>query len=152
MTRAFLDANVAIYVTGRPHPLKEPSTWVFELVARRPDAFVTDAEVLQELLHRFVALRLWPEPGRPAFERFALLMRSRVESVTAFDVERAAQLADERPRLSARDLVHLAVMERLAVSRIVTADRGFDGLPGVMRLDPAEVASWQDSLSDRADA
>src|SRR3990172_878982 len=84
----FLDANVPIYAAGRPHPLKEPSAQVLMLAAERPEAFVTDAEVLQELLHRYLALRLWPQ-GREVFRHFTELMRERVEPVQADDVERA---------------------------------------------------------------
>jgi hypothetical protein len=147
MTRAFLDANVPIYATGRPHQLKEPAGKVVNLVAEHPEAYFTDAEVLQELLHRYRSLRMWPEPGKPIFERFAFLMRGRVEPVYGHDVERAADRATRHPLLSARDLVHLAVMERLGVTSIVTADRAFDGVPGISRLDPARVASWRRRLA-----
>jgi hypothetical protein len=37
-------------------------------------------------------------------------------------------------RLSARDAVHLAIMERHGVRRIMSFDSGFDGFPGVERL------------------
>ena len=38
------------------------------------------------------------------------------------------------PRVSARDAVHLAVMERHEIQRILTFDIGFDGFPGITRL------------------
>ena len=53
----FVDANIPFYAAGRPHPLKEPCQQIVALAARHPRAFVTDAEVLQELLHRYVAIR-----------------------------------------------------------------------------------------------
>ena len=107
----FLDTNVPIYAAGRPHALKDPCAEILMLAARQPDRFVTDAEVLQELLHRYRALRLWLD-GREVFSRFAALMRERVEPVLASDVEQAAVLADQHSRLSASDLLHLAVMAR----------------------------------------
>jgi len=143
----FLDANVPIYAAGRPHRLKEPSAQVLMLVAERPEAFLTDAEVLQELLHRYLALRLWPAGGGDVFRRFAELMRERVEPVHAVDVERAALLADTYPDLGARDLLHAAVMSRLGVRGIVSADAGFDRLPEVERLDPTDVGVWRDKLA-----
>jgi len=146
MTRAFLDANIAIYAAGRPHPLKEPCARIVTLVARHPGAFVTDAEVLQELLHRFLALRMWPDPGRHAFTHFADTLRDRVEPMLAGDVEAAAQIANRHPQLAARDLVHLAVMERLGIAMIVSADKDFDSVPEVERLDPAEVDAWQERV------
>ena len=143
----FLDANVPIYAAGRPHRLKEPSSQVLMVAAERPASFVTDAEVLQELLHRYLALRLWPQ-GKEVFHRFADLMRERVEPVQAADVEQAARLADEYPELGARDLLHAAVMRRLGVRRLVSADAGFDRLSGLERLDPAGVEKWRDKLQE----
>ena len=142
---AFIDANVPIYAAGRAHPLKKPCARVLLLVAERPQAFVTDAGVLQELLHRYLALRLWPR-GKDAFWRFSELMQERVESVQAADMEHAAGLADVHQELGGRDLLHAAVMHRLGVGRIISADTGFDRLEGVQRLDPALLKSWERSL------
>ncbi|MBI3977183.1 MAG: type II toxin-antitoxin system VapC family toxin [Chloroflexi bacterium] len=139
---AFLDANVPIYAAGRPHPLKQPCAEILLLAAEQPQAFLTDAEVLQELLHRYLALRLWPQ-GREVFQRFAELMRDRVAVVQAADVERAADLANTRPELGGRDLLHAAVMERLHLRHIISADTGFDRLPAIERLDPAHVHAWR---------
>jgi hypothetical protein len=136
---------VPVYAAGRAHPLKEPCAQVLLLAAEYPQAFVTDAEVLQELLHRYLALRLWPQ-GREAFRRFSELMQGRVESVQAADVERAASLADTHSELSGRDLLHVSVMQRLGLRRIISADTGFDKLLDVERLDPAQLADWRDSV------
>jgi predicted nucleic acid-binding protein len=141
----FIDANVPIYAAGRPHPLKQPCIEVGHLVAAHPNEFVTDAEVLQELLHHYLSIRSWPQ-GRVVLRQFAELMHERVEAVHLRDIERAAALADAYVGLSARDLIHAAVMERLAVRQIVTADTGFDRLAGVERLDPANVSRWRDTI------
>jgi predicted nucleic acid-binding protein len=139
---AFIDANVPIYAAGRAHPLKGPCIQVLLLAAEHPQSFLTDAEVLQEMLHRYLALRLWPQ-GREAFRRFSEIMQERVEAVQAADVERAAGLADVHHDLEGRDLLHAAVMQRLGLRHIISADAGFDRLPDVERLDPAEVGAWQ---------
>ena len=142
---AFIDANVPIYAAGQPHPLKEPCVQVLLMAAEHPQAFVTDAEVLQELLHRYLSLRLWPL-GREAFLRFSELMQERIEAVQAVDVQLAAVLADAHQELGGRDLLHAAVMQRLGLSRIISADTGFDRLPDIERLDPARLAVWQHSV------
>jgi predicted nucleic acid-binding protein len=142
---AFLDANVPIYAAGRPHSLKEPCAQILLLVAEHPQAFVTDAEVLQELLHRYLALRLWPQ-GREVFRCFAELMQERVETVQSIDVERAADLADADPELRGRDLLHMATVERLHVRYVISADTGFDRLPQVERLDPAQIGTWRRTI------
>lgn len=141
----FLDTNVPIYAAGRAHPLKGPCAEILMLVAERPQAFLSDAEVLQELLYRYLALHLWPQ-GREVFQRFAVLMRERVEPVHAADVEQACALADQYPELGARDLLHAAVMNRLGVRRIVSADAGFDRLAELERLDPLDMGAWRNRI------
>jgi predicted nucleic acid-binding protein len=50
------------------------------------------------------------------------------------DVERARDLVLGAARLSARDALHVAVMEREGIDRIMSFDAGFDGVPGIRRL------------------
>ena len=145
---AFIDANIPIYAGGRDHPYKEPCNRVIGMAVRRPWSFFTDTEVLQELMHRYRSSHRW-SLGRRIFRSFAEVMRNRVEPVYLEDVELAGDLADRHPEVSSRDLVHAAVMKRLGIDRIVSADTDFDRLPGLERLDPANVAQWQDSVLAR---
>lgn len=142
MTPAFLDTNVFLYTIGAPHPYKEPSGRILLLVASHPNVFVTDAEVFQEIIHRALAIRRWRET-RPHFEGFLELMRERIHTVTAADVALAAALIEAHPGLRARDLIHLAVARRRDLTHIVTADRAFDDVDGITRLDPMRVGEWQ---------
>ena len=143
---AFLDANVPIYATGAPHTHRQSCIEILELASRNPRSFVTNAEVLQELLHHYRATRQWQSIGRPAFARFATLMLGRTEPIYAEDAQTAAELADSDVRASTRDLIHVAVMRRMGVERVISADRDFDGMPGVTRLDPMDIEEWRDSL------
>ena len=104
-------------------------------------SFVTDAEVLQEILHRHLAIGR-REEGIDLVHAFSRTMSGRIEPVQPADVVLAAELAREYPALSARDLLHLAVMRRLALTAMVSADRGFDGIEGLRRLDPLDLDSW----------
>lgn len=146
ISRIFVDANVPIYAAGRDHPRKGPSGEVMALAAEFTDAFFTDAEVVQELLHRYLALRLWPQ-GRDVVERFVAIMRGHVESIHLADVEDAMQAAEGQMRRSARDLLHLSVMKRVGARHIVSADRDFDSVPGLVRFDPAAHSTWRAKLS-----
>ena len=143
---AFIDANVPIYASGRAHPYKDACIQVLMMAAKRPLAFVTDVEVLQELLHRYIALRQLPL-GREVIQDFAEAMRGRIEPVYVDDIERALTLADNHAELPARDLIHAAVMRRMGTDRIVTADTDFDRIPGIVRLDPADIDAWGASLA-----
>ncbi len=152
----FLDANIPTYAAGRDHPLKEPCKEVLRLAALNPAAFFTDAEVLQEMLHRYLALKRWPEGKRVVLD-FAAVMKGSIEAVRAGDVILACELADRyssqsSSRLAARDLLHAAVMLRTGSATIVTADGDFDDLAseGIERLDPAKVEDWRPKIADRS--
>jgi uncharacterized protein len=127
-----VDSNIPMYLVGAPHPHKtDAQRWLEKLLSER-QRLVTDAEVLQEILHRYVAIAR-REAIQPAFD--ALL--GAVDEVLAVDqpaVERAKEIVLGHRHLSARDAVHLAVMERHSIDRILTFDSGFDGFPGITRL------------------
>ena len=141
----FVDTNIPIYTAGRPHAPKEPCSQVLLLIEEAPQRFFTDAEVVKDLLHRYIAPGLWPQ-GRVAISECARLMVDRIEPVTAEDVLDAAELADRCPGMSARDLLHVAIMTRLGADALVSADRDFERVANVRRLDPADVGSWRELL------
>lgn len=138
---AFIDANIPIYAAGREHPYREPCIRVLAAVSDNPAAFVTDAEVFQEIMHHYRRTERW-DAGRVVVESFAAMMHGKVSPVTIEDVLAAGLLAKEHRSLSTRDLLHLAVMHRLGVTRIVTADADFDRAPGIIRVDPADDSEW----------
>ena len=121
-----------MYLVGAAHPHKsDAQRWLEKLVSDR-QRLVTDAEVLQEILHRYVAINR-RDAIQPAFD--ALL--GIVDQVLAVDrsvAERAKEIVLGYRQLSARDAVHLAVMEHHGIERILTFDSGFDGFPGIARL------------------
>lgn len=143
---AFIDVNVPIYAAGREHPYKEHCARVLMMVERHPLEFVTSVEVLQELVHYYLASRRW-EIGRAVLESFSEIMHDRIEPIYEEDIHFAASLADLHSHISARDLLHAAVMQRLGAERIISADADFDRLPGVTRLDPSDVGEWGNALT-----
>ena len=147
----FVDANVPIYAAGGDHPYKEPCARILLMAADAPKSFVTDSEILQELMHRYLASRRW-ELGRVVLQTFAEAMDGRIEPVLAEDILSASQLADRHSHVSARDLVHAAVMQRLGTNRIISADTDFDQLPGIDRLDPAHVGECESSILSRGES
>jgi predicted nucleic acid-binding protein len=146
MPSIFLDTNIPMYAAGAAHALKQPSIDTLRLVEKAPGSFITNAEVLQEILHRYVSIQRWQQ-GRRVLLRFSNLMRGRTEPVYSDDVVRAAELADRYPRLDARDLLHTAVMHRLGVRLIVSADTKFDSVAGIERLDPIKIEEWRDTVT-----
>jgi uncharacterized protein len=127
-----IDSNIPMYLIGSSGPLKvDAQRWLEKLVSQR-QRLVTDAEVFQEILHRYVSTNRRHDI-QPAFD--ALL--DSVDEVLPVDqavIERAKQIVLAYRRLSARDAVHLAVMEQHSITKILSFDTGFDTFPGIARI------------------
>jgi predicted nucleic acid-binding protein len=128
----FIDSNVPMYLVGAPHPHKADAQRLLERCIAADERLVTDAEVFQEILHRYAAIDRRDAIG-PAFE--ALLgVVDEILPIEFPDVERARAILMAAPRLSARDALHASVMERRGLTSILTFDAGFDSWPGLRRL------------------
>jgi hypothetical protein len=127
-----IDSNIPMYLAGAPHPLKIQAQRLVERLLGERQRLVTDAEVLQEILHRYAAVNRY-EDIQPAYD--AIL--NSVDEVLPVDrrvLERAKQIVLGYRRFSARDAVHLAVMQQHGIARILSFDSGFDNFPGITRL------------------
>ena len=127
-----VDSNVPMYLVGAVHPNKEAARRALEEAVAARESLCTDAEVLQEILHRYTAIRR-PETIDPVFHAL-LAVVDVVYPIERTDVERARRLLRTTPGLSARDAVHVAVMQGRDIDRILTFDAGFDGIPGIVRM------------------
>lgn len=127
----FVDSNVPMYLVGAAHPHKADAIQLLESAISATEPLVTSAVVLQEILHRYVAIGR-RDAIQPAFDALRNVVDD-VLSIEASDVERARALVSGLADLSARDALHAAVMERHGIERIMTFDRGFDSVPGVRR-------------------
>lgn len=128
----FIDSNVPMYLVGAPHAHKADARRLLETSIASGERLVTSAEVLQEMLHRYVAIHR-REAMQPAFDAVLGIVDD-VFPIERIDVERAKTVLDGLSRLSARDALHVAVMERREVKRIMSFDAAFDDVPGIARL------------------
>jgi hypothetical protein len=128
----FVDTTVPMYVIGAPHPHKDTALRLLERATANHERLVTDAEVLQEILHRYVAINR-RDAIQPAFD----LIHELVDEIFPIDraaVERAKAVVLGYPTLSARDAIHVATMQAHGVSSIMTFDSGFDSVSGIVRI------------------
>ncbi len=126
-----VDANIPMYLVGGEHPNKHRAAALVEEAIAAGDRLVTDVEVLQEILHRYVAISR-PEAIQPAFDVLLAVVDE------AFPIELADTVAAKdvvlgTTRISARDALHVAVMRRREIRTIMSFDRGFDDVPGIVR-------------------
>lgn len=128
----FVDSNVPMYLVGAPHPHKTDAQQLLERAITDHERLVTSAEVLQEILHRYVAIQR-ADAIQPAFD--ALLgVVDEVYPVERQDVERAKRVLDGLAATSVRDALHVAVMRRREASRVLSFDTAFDRVPGIERI------------------
>ena len=128
----FLDSNIPMYLVGAAHPNKDEARRLLERCIAQGERMVSDAEVLQEILHRYAAIRR-PDAIQPAFDAL-LSVADEVYPIEQVDVERAKALLLGLTPLSARDALHVAIMERYEVERLLSFDNGFDAVPWIERI------------------
>lgn len=127
-----MDSNIPMYLIGAAHPHKADAQVLLERLIAAGERMVTDAAVLQEILHRYTAINRRDAIG-PAF-KVTLSIVDNVIPIEKQDVLRAGEIALNPVGMSARDAVHVAVMERHDIRSILTFDIDFDRWPGLQRV------------------
>jgi uncharacterized protein len=136
VTRFLYDTAVFAYALGGDHPYAEPCREILRHSRASGIRGEASADLIQELLHhRFRRSR---DRSRAASDARDAAAACRLHEVRPEDVLRAVGLFADAQRLGARDTVFAAVALNRGVSRIVSPDRAFDGVPGLTRVDPAD--------------
>jgi predicted nucleic acid-binding protein len=128
----FVDSNIPMYLIGAAHPHKTEAQVILERLIAAGQRLLTDAEVPQEILHRYTAI-----DKRNAISPALQVILDIVDEVIPIekaDVLRAGEITQNRARLSARDALHIAIMERHRIRSILTFDADFDRWPGLERI------------------
>lgn len=121
-----------MYLVGADHPHKNDAARVLDDLIVKGEKLVTDAEVLQEILHRYSAINRL-DAIQPAFDALLDIV-DEVLPIHLQEVEEAKTILLGRKAISARDALHIAIMKANQINRIVSFDEGFDQVPGIERL------------------
>ncbi len=127
-----VDSNVPMYLVGAHHPHKIDAQRTLEQLITERRRLVADAEAFQEILHRYVAI-----DRRSAIQPAFTVLRGVVDEVLPIDehdVMSAKDILATHGFLSARDSLHVAVMQRHGITTILSFDRAFDEVPGMTRI------------------
>jgi len=122
-----------MYLVGAPHPHKADAQRVLEKLVGDRQRLVTDAEVLCKRYCTATSLSIVGTPSNLRSTPCSVLP-NQVLAVDLATAERAKEIVMGHRKMSARDAVHLAVMEHHGIERILSFDSGFDGFPGITRL------------------
>ncbi len=128
----FVDSNIPMYLVGAAHPNKTRARKVLAQLVSQEARLVTDAEVFQEILHRYTAIRR-PDAIEAAWQLLEALV-DETFPIELADVEAARRLIDAKGDVSARDALHAAIMLHNDVAQVFSFDTHFDALDGIVRL------------------
>jgi predicted nucleic acid-binding protein len=139
MRRVLFDTTVFVYAQGRAHPYMSACRRIVEDIRSGAIEGEASVDLVQEFAH--VALRQMPRRDE------ALALVREVSEMCALhdfnvtDLPLVMTLLDTHPQLGARDAVFAATALNRGIEAILSADRDFDGIPGLERIDPADEAA-----------
>ena len=128
----FVDSNIPMYLIGADHPHKADAQLLLERLIASGERLITDAEVIQEILHRYTFIGRREAIG-PAVQ-LTMDIVDEVLPIGKTEALRAAEIVRSRDWISARDAVHIAAMEGRGVRSILSFDADFDRWPGLRRI------------------
>lgn len=133
--RIWVDTSVLALAAGGDHPLREPCRRVVTAAAAGTLEFHASVEMVQEFV--FHRLRRVPRADAVAQARQA----GALCVLHAFDADVLGRALDlvASAGIGGRDAVHAATALALGFEEIVSADRDFDVVPGLRRIDPEAV-------------
>ncbi|MGI8438692.1 MAG: type II toxin-antitoxin system VapC family toxin [Thermoleophilaceae bacterium] len=138
MARFLYDTNVFVYALGGEHPYREPCRAILRGQGEGALAGEVTTVLLAELAHqRFRQTRDRSEAALRARETGRACL---VHEVAVADGELALELYRDTNALDAFDALLAAVGLNRDVTTVVSADRAFDALEGLTRIDPLDEA------------
>lgn len=136
-----LDANVLLYSVGRSE-YRAACLEIIEAVVEGSASGRTSTAVLEEVWHVELSGKAGPITGLTEYAYDAL---SPLLPVTDEIFQRALRL--DAPSIGANDRVHVATCLLHEIEAIVSADRGFDDVKDIRRIDPLDDRARRRLLS-----
>ena len=131
----FIDTNVFLYAVAEESPYAAGATATMGALGDGSASAVTSVTVIEEIWHHELRGRL---PGLDGATDAAFMLMRPVLAVT--DEILAAALELKVRGLGANDRLHVATCLANGIDTVLTANRAFDGVPGLRRVDPADLA------------
>lgn len=133
-----VDSAVVAHALGSDSPMRAACQELLRQTEQDQFRAYASVEMIQELVHhrmrrsgdRVSSVR----QGRYASSLFTLLNFDREV------LELSLDLIERTPTIRGRDAVHAASALAYGIDSIISPDRAFDGIPGLTRLDPIDLA------------
>lgn len=139
MTRVYVDTNVFLYAIGSEHRYREPCRAVVRALGTRSMRGETSVETVQEIVHH---RRRRGDATATERGRQTLALCQAVHPLDSRIALTALELIDRHPSLPTRDAVHAASALASGIVTLLSADRDFDAIEGLTRIDPLDHEAW----------
>lgn len=136
-----LDSTVIVHALSDVEPLRSKCRRFLLVVNERPSRAYASVEMVQEVV--FHRLRRTQDRRRAAQEG---IEAAAIATTLPFDrevLELSLELINRHPTVRGRDAVHVATAFAYGITKIASSDRGFDGIPGIERIDPLSEETFR---------
>lgn len=137
-----LDTPVLVYAVGVEHPLRRPATGLVARIADGRIRATTTIEVVREFAH--VRSRRQGRADAVALARHYATLLAPLLVTEATDLEAGLRLFAGHDRLGSFDAVLAAASTRVEPAALVSSDRAFADVDGLIFVDLAEAATLPD--------
>jgi len=132
----FIDSNIFFYAKIMDRKYGQPCAEVIRKIEKVEIAAATSVLIIAELANALRKYGLDDEVKDVVDALFSLEIT--VLQVDSTDMRNAINIFNDS-RISPYDCVHIAVMEKAGIEEIISADREFDKLPNIKRIDPHDL-------------
>lgn len=127
-----------IYAVGGPSDQRSHCLRILQAAAADQIKAFASTEMIQEFV--FHRLRRTGDRERSVADGRELIALTTVLDFGSAVLANALDLIEHVPTIRGRDAVHAATALVHEIPAIVSPDKAFDGIPGLRRLEPAELA------------
>lgn len=139
MRHYLIDTNVLIYARGAAHHYREPCREILRAAAKGTIQIEASVELLREFAH--LLLRWQPDRLDALAEIEEARSQVRLHPFDDEVLRDSMDLLRRYPVLGVRDALHAATALGAGLTVIISADRVFDDLAELDRIDPSESAA-----------
>jgi len=129
----FIDSNVFFYAKMMDREYGKPCAEILSKIMKGEIKAITSALVTVELANALRKYGFGREVKGVVDALFSLDIS--IHEVDPLDVRNAVNIFDEF-KISPYDCTHVAIMRRIGIVDIISADRDFDKIPWIKRSDP----------------
>ena len=140
----YIDSNIFFYAKINDAKYGRSSGGILELISKAKVTAATSSLVLLEVSNSMVKYGLSKEVKQEIAAIISLPLR--LEDLESTDASNATRLFEDH-RISPYDCAHVAIMQRIGSTQIVSADKDFDRVQEIDRIDPLNSKSFIQSIT-----